>query len=79
MSTINEDEFDGMPEAAHRVTTKVRGTVKVDYVEGDELPEVGDSFRVQRTGKVVGVNYADDPTRSADRVTVIVKVEEWEG
>lgn len=74
-----QDELDGMPAAAHRVTTKVRGTVRVEYVEGDDLPRVGDSFRVQRTGKVIAVNHGEDPARSADKIDVIVKLEEYEG
>ena len=75
MSTVNEDELDGMPDPELRTSFRVTGLLREEYLPEDKLPEVGDEILVRRPARVVAVNRKEGPT-SADVVVVTVRLDE---
>ena len=78
MSTVDEQELDGMPEPSHLTRFRVTGTLREEFLDDDHVPEVGDVIRVQRVGRVVSVNHKEGPT-SVDAIVVTVKLNDPAG
>ena len=75
MSTINEDELDGMPEPDHLTRWRVTGVLREEFLADDKLPEVGDELQVRRGARVVSVNRKEGPS-SADAVVVTIELDD---
>ena len=78
MSTVNEDELAGMPEPSHLTRFRVTGVLREEYLDDDDVPEVGDVIGVRRQGRVVSVNRKEGPT-SVDAIVVTIKLDDPAG